>query len=62
MKIFFFSHKEIELATELGSVAQFYWSKLPDLTNWFDQAEIAKKRYELATLIQVGSHAFQTIP
>jgi len=35
-----------------GCVAQFYWSKLPDLSDWFPKEEIDRKRFELATHIQ----------
>jgi len=34
------------------SVAQFYWLKLPDLTDWFPLEEILRKRHEMAQHIQ----------
>ena len=38
----------------LECVAQFYFPKLPDLTNWFPQGEIQVKRYQMALHIQVS--------
>ena len=45
-----------------GRVAQFYFLSLPDLTEWFPEEEILRKRGEIANLIQVTlSHSSQLI-